>query len=381
MIRLLNVVGARPQIIKSAAISRAIKATQSDNIEEIILHTGQHYDKNMSQVFFDEMQIPEPQYNLGIGSMSHGKQTARMTEAIEEILERESIDGLLLYGDTNSTLAGAVAAAKIHKPIFHIEAGLRSYNMAMPEEQNRIVCDHLSSICFAPTKTALRHLHEEGLDRGEAHFANGKGRQVIESGDIMYDNSLYYAPLSEKKSHILETMHLERGAFVLATIHRPANTDDSERLSAIFEALYEIGHTNRLPVVLPLHPRTAKLMESKLGEALYERVQKSEYMKIVPPAGYFDIIALERNAQIVMTDSGGVQKETFFYERPCVILRAETEWTEIVEEGAGLLADADKGRIIECYQLLTGNKIVFPPLFGDGHAAEKILRHIVDYLQ
>lgn len=389
MIKLLTVIGARPQIIKAAAISRAIKKKFSDTIVEKILHTGQHYDTNMSQVFFDELGIPAPDYNLGVGSGSHGEQTAKMIFRIEQVLLSEHFDGVILYGDTNSTLAGAVAAAKIHIPVFHIEAGLRSYNMAMPEEQNRIVCDQLSSILFAPTQTAVDNLAKEGFIESAATFANGRGRQVVKAGDVMYDNSMFFSRLlaescsengESKESQILNSYGVTSGDFVLATIHRDNNTDYPERLSSIFRALIDIAENNEIDVVLPLHPRTKKILEKNLCFDLYQRVKDSPRMKLVPPASFFEIMALEKNAKLVMTDSGGVQKEAFFFERPCVILRPETEWVEIVEHSAGILADADYDRIISAYDTLIGNEVHFPKLFGDSHSAESILSSIIAYL-
>lgn len=387
MIKLLTVIGARPQIIKSAAISRAIKEHFSDSIEEKILHTGQHYDANMSQVFFDELGIPQPDFNLGVGSGSHGEQTAKMISGIEQVLTAEHFDGVILYGDTNSTLAGAVAAAKMHIPVFHVEAGLRSYNMAMPEEQNRIVCDQLSSILFAPTQTAVDNLAREGFNESVATFSGGRKRRVVKAGDVMYDNSMYFGKMLSasadgvsKEEKILAGYGVEAGGFALATIHRDNNTDQPERLSAIFKALLDISEKDHLDIVLPLHPRTKKLMEKNLNEDLYHRVLASARLKLVPPASFFEIIALEKIAKIVLTDSGGVQKESFFFERPCVILRPETEWVEIVEHGAGILADADYDRIISAYDSLVGNEVHFPPLFGDANASEKILCEILKYL-
>lgn len=388
MIKLLTVIGARPQIIKAAAISRAIRDGFAESIQEKILHTGQHYDANMSQVFFDELGIPQPDFNLGVGSGSHGEQTAKMIDGIEQVLTSEHFDGVILYGDTNSTLAGAVAASKLHVPVFHIEAGLRSYNMAMPEEQNRIVCDHLSSILFAPTQTAVDNLLREGFDESEATFANGKKRQVIKSGDVMYDNSMYFCQLlseteagQSKESRILAGYGVEAGGFALATIHRDNNTDQPERLSAIFKALVDISEKDKIDIVLPLHPRTKKLMEKNLGEDLFRLVMSSSRLRMVPPASFFEIIALEKNAKIVLTDSGGVQKESFFFERPCVILRPETEWVEIVEHRAGILADADYDRIVSAYDDLVNSDVHFPPLFGDADSAERILNEIIEYLK
>lgn len=380
MKKILTVIGARPQIIKAAAISRAVRERCADEVTEKILHTGQHYDENMSAVFFDELGIPQPDYNLGVGSGRHGEQTAKMIAGIEAVLMQEHFDGILLYGDTNSTLAGAVAASKIHVPIFHVEAGLRSHNMAMPEEVNRIVCDQLSSILFPPTETGLRNLMEEGFLKSKAHFKNGKDRRVVNSGDVMYDNSLYYSGLAKERCDIIQRLGLTKGGYVLATIHRDNNTDSKERLTSIFRALLDIAEKERIDIVLPLHPRTAKLLSVNLEPKACERVLASKRIRLLPPASFFEIIELERNAQIVMTDSGGVQKESFFFERPCVILRPETEWVEIVEHGAGIIADADYDRIVRAYQKLTGKTVKFPKLFGDGKAAEHILEAIVEYL-
>ena len=370
MIRLLTVIGARPQIIKAAAISRAIREDFLDKVEERILHTGQHYDANMSQVFFDELGIPSPDYNLGVGSGPHGEQTAKMIDGIEKVLKSDHFDGIILYGDTNSTLAGAVAAAKLQIPVFHVEAGLRSFNMSMPEEQNRIVCDHLSSILFAPTKTAYDNLVSEGMVSSKALFQGGKRRFVVNSGDVMYDNALYFSKIAEKKSTILNDCGVSPGNYVLATVHRDFNTDNPERIESIFRALSRVSEENDTPVVLPLHPRTKKYLPSGLSRRIL----------IIPPASFFDILTLEKNARIVMTDSGGVQKEAFFFGKPCIILRPETEWVEILEYNAGILADADYDRIISAYSILSGNDVCFPPLFGDGKASHKIIQSILDYV-
>ena len=380
MLKILTIIGARPQIIKAAAISRVVREKYADKVVEKILHTGQHYDENMSAVFFDELGIPQPDYNLGVGSGKHGEQTAKMIAGIEDVVEHEHFDGILLYGDTNSTLAGAVAASKLHVPIFHVEAGLRSQNMEMPEEVNRIVCDQLSSILFPPTDTGMRNLMEEGFLKSKARFKNGKDRRVVNSGDVMYDNSLHYSQMAEDKCDIIKQLGLTRGGYVLATIHRDNNTDKMERLTSIFRALLDIAEQNNIDIILPLHPRTKKLLPVNMEAKTYERLLTSERVRLLPPASFFEIIELERNAQLVMTDSGGVQKEAFFFERPCVILRPETEWVEIVEHGAGVIADADYDKIVNAYNELTGKTVRFPKLFGDGHAAETILKHIVEYL-
>lgn len=395
MKKILTIIGARPQIIKAAAISRAVREHFADQIEEKILHTGQHYDDNMSEVFFRELGIPEPDYNLHVGSGSHGVQTARIIEGIESVLMAERgaqgkpFDGVIVYGDTNSTLAAAVAASKIHVPVFHIEAGLRSFNMAMPEEINRIVCDQLSSVLFTPTLTGLKNLRAEGFavegvsntGYGIRRFADGRGQKVVLSGDVMYDNSMYFSAMADRKSDIIERMGLKPRQFVLATIHRPANTDNAANLQSIFTALLAIADKEQIDIVLPLHPRTKKMLPQQLSAELLARVERCEKMRIIEPASFFEIIRLEKNARVVMTDSGGVQKEAFFYSTPCVILRPETEWVEIVNAGAGILADADYERIIDAYHKLSEHQVHFPPLFGDAHASEKILREIIAYLE
>ena len=374
MLKILTIIGARPQIIKAAALSRVIRNGFAGRIMEKILHTGQHYDSNMSQVFFDELGIPQPDYNLHVGSGSHGEQTAKMIAGIEKVLQSEPFDALVVYGDTNSTLAGAVAACKLHLPVVHVEAGLRSFNMTMPEEQNRIVCDQLSSLLFAPTETAMENLRHEGFMDSKAVFANGRGRQVYNSGDIMYDNSLYFARIAAEKTTVLKDNALEPDRYVLATIHRDNNTDDPHRLTSIFKALLQISED--CAVALPLHPRTAKLLETNLEKELHEMLLHSN-VRIVPPVSFLEMTALEQNARMVLTDSGGVQKEAFFFARPCVIMRPETEWVEIVEQGAGIIADADSDRIIGAYNVFKNKKLNLKPVFGDGNAstiiAEKML--------
>ena len=378
MIKLLTIIGARPQIIKAAAISRAVREKFAGQVEEHILHTGQHYDANMSEVFFRELGIPEPDYNLHVGSGSHGVQTAKIIEGIESVLTEQHYDGVIVYGDTNSTLAAAVAASKIHVPVFHVEAGLRSFNMGMPEEINRIVCDQLSSVLFTPTRTGLRNLEAEGFSsiKSRVRFADGRGQRVVLSGDVMYDNSMYFSAMADVQSDIIERLGLRYRQFVLATIHRPANTDNPENLRSIFRALNDIAEQYQMDVVLPLHPRTRKM----IGDLRLEIGDLSDRICIIEPASFFEIIRLEKNAAIVMTDSGGVQKEAFFYGTPCVILRPETEWVEIVEAGAGIIADADYERIMAAYEALVNKSVQFPALFGDGHASEKILNEIVKYL-
>jgi len=380
MIKLLTIVGARPQIIKAAALSRAIKNNYSGQIQEFILHTGQHYDQNMSQVFFDELNIPKPDYNLNVGSASHGVQTARMIVGIEEKLVELNPDFLVLYGDTNSTLAGAVAASKIHVPIIHIEAGLRSFNKSMPEEINRIMCDHASTLLFSPTKTGVQNLVNEGF-KTENHFpVNVDHPAVFHCGDVMYDNSLYFAGIAKDKSNILELNYLEKGNYILGTIHRDHNTDDPKRLSSIFEALDQIARENQLDIFLPLHPRTSKLLKKNLDPTLYERVMANPHLKLSAPVSFIEMIQLEQNASMIMTDSGGVQKEAYFFKKPCIILRPQTEWVELIENGTAGIADANTELIISTFRKLYKNdKLNFPLIFGDGKAAEFICEQILEF--
>ena len=381
--KLVTIIGARPQIIKAAALSRAIRNHYADQIQEVIVHTGQHYDDNMSQVFFDELQIPRPDYNLHVGSASHGVQTARMTEGIEALLIEEQPDFIVLYGDTNSTLAGAVAAAKIHVPIVHIEAGLRSFNKAMPEEINRIVCDHCSTLLFTPTKAGLENLKREGFPIDDSGVSTGSttaptidNPKVYHCGDIMYDNSLHFANIAEEKTDIIQRLELDGKPFILATIHRDSNTDQPERLSAIFSALIRLS--KECQVVLPLHPRTSKLLNTNLREELREQIFNNPNIRLIPPVSFLEIIALERHAQLVMTDSGGVQKEAYFFKKPGIILRPETEWVEIVETGNAILADADENRIMQAWKHFKDNPPTkFPEIFGDGHAAEFMLKQML----
>ena len=374
--KIVTIIGARPQIIKAAALSRAIKNHYADRIQEIIVHTGQHYDENMSQVFFDELDIPRPDYNLHVGSASHGVQTARMTEGIEEILLKENPDFIVLYGDTNSTLAGAVAAAKIHVPIVHIEAGLRSFNKAMPEEINRIVCDHCSTLLFSPTQAGYDNLRREGFPMDNDAPYTIDNPKVFHCGDIMYDNSLYFSTISSQKTNLINRLGLKGEPFVLATIHRNANTDDPQRLTAIFRSVMKISE--EMTVVLPLHPRTAKLLKTNVSEQLQNAISTNANLKLIEPVSFIEMIELERNAHLVMTDSGGVQKESYFFRKPCIILRPETEWVEIVETGNAILADADETRIMEAWKHFNARPNTdFPPIFGDGHAAEFMLEQML----
>lgn len=373
-IKILTIIGARPQIIKAAALSRAIKNHFSDKIREVIVHTGQHYDENMSQVFFDELGIPAPDHNLHVGSGSHGGQTARMIEGIEQILITEKPNYIILYGDTNSTLAGAVAASKIHVPIVHIEAGLRSFNKAMPEEINRIMCDHVSTLLFSPTKTGYNNLMHEGFKGNNIGKANADNPFIFHCGDVMYDNSMYFAGVADHKNTVIDEFKLEKNNFILGTIHRNNNTDEPLRLEALFSAFNRISEKYNIDIALPLHPRTSKLLEQNLSKELFQKVKSNKRFRLMPPVSFLNMIALEKNARLVMTDSGGVQKEAFFFEKPCVILRSETEWTELVECGTAMICDAKEEKIMDACRHFLGkeHQLAFPPLYGDGKAAEFI---------
>ena len=325
--KIVTVVGARPQFIKAAALSRVIRNDYVSKIDEVLVHTGQHYDDNMSKVFFEELDIPHPKYNLEISGGQHGSMTGRMLEAIEKVLIQEQPDWLLIYGDTNSTLAGALAAAKLHIPVAHVEAGLRSFNMRMPEEVNRILADRVSSLLFCPTQTAVENLKAEGVTKG-----------VHNVGDVMYDVALFYRDRARQHSTVLDRLGLNHGAFALATCHRAENTDDPARLWQILTALVELAAEQ--PVVLPLHPRTRKLVaENGLSSQLNK-------LLVTEPLPYLDMVALEQAARMVLTDSGGVQKEAFFYGVPCITMRDETEWVETVDTGWNRLVGADRIRIL-----------------------------------
>ena len=380
MIKLLTIIGARPQIIKAAAISREIALHFSDSIQEKILHTGQHYDENMSGMFFDELGIPQPDYNLHVGSATHGVQTARIIEGVERILLDEHFDGMIVYGDTNSTLAASIAASKRHVPIFHIEAGVRMYDMAMPEEINRCVCDQLSSILFAPTQIAYDNLVAEGFCQVPMMTSDRRHRQVMLSGDIMYDNSIYFSQLSDEQSHIMLQLGLSSKGFVLATIHRDQNTDNPQRLNAIFSSLLEISELHQMPIVLPLHPRTKKCLATSLEASTYQKLMHTPLVRLIPPASFLDIVQLEKHAKLVITDSGGVQKEAFFFSTPSMILMNQAPWVEIVEHQAGICVDADREQMLQAYDTLSNSIVHFPPIFGNGHAAQQILQEISVYL-
>jgi len=359
-VKVITVVGARPQFVKAAAVSRAVAAHNDGagtvRLRERIVHTGQHYDQNMSETFFDELRIPRPAENLGVGSGPHGRQTGAILERLERVLADDEPDGVLVYGDTNSTLAGALAAAKLHVPVAHVEAGLRSFNRRMPEEINRIVADHVSALLFCPTAAAVDNLAAEGVTEGV--------RQV---GDVMYDSVLYNAALAEGASDVMRRLGLEPKSFCLATVHRAENTDDPERLAGICAAFERID----TPIVLPLHPRTRKTLGRGL-ERLGRRV------RAIDPAPYLDMLTLTGNARIVLTDSGGLQKEAYWLGTPCVTLRDQTEWVELVAAGCNRLAGADAGAIVAAVEAFEAVGAALPAgrpadLYGDGHAAERIV--------
>ena len=375
-LRLLTIIGARPQIIKAAALGRAIEATDG-RIVETILHTGQHYDANMSGTFFEELGIASADINLEVGSGAQGASTARMIEGIEKVLLRKEHDMVVLYGDTNSTLAGAVAASKLQVPIVHIEAGLRSYDKSMPEELNRIITDHCSTWLFCPTLAAVADLKKEGIVSVQAGIPNLDHPAVVHCGDVMYDNSMYFAQKAFERSTILEDLGLEAG-YILSTVHRQSNTDNAENLNAIFRALYALHTEHGLPIVLPLHPRTRKMMDAYLEPSLLKAIQGSATFHVIEPVGFLDMIALESNAGVVLTDSGGVQKEAFFFKRPVVVLRDSTEWVELVEAGQAVLVGTDEQRIIEATMRFIQQGVPESPMFyGDGHAAEKICNELL----
>lgn len=374
-IKLLNIVGARPQIIKASAISRAIRNHFSDSIEEIILHTGQHYDKEMSEVFFDELEIHKPDFNLGVGSAGHGRQTSLMITGIEEVLLTQKPDCILLYGDTNSTLAGAIAASKLHFAVIHIEAGLRSFNKKMPEEINRIVSDHCSTLLFAPTNAAFKNLMAEGFKPENSPPYTIDNPKIYLTGDIMYDNSLFFAKLAEKKkSGFLDALGLKWNNYILVTIHRDTNTDDPDRLYNILSTLKNLADKNKIVFVMPFHPRTINSLKNNLKE-FFEEIRSSEYLRVLPPVSFLEMTLLEKHCKMIITDSGGVQKESHFFKKPCIVLRKETEWVELVNNGTARLSDADPEKIAADFDwFIHAGNLEYPSFYGDGKTAEFILR-------
>ena len=360
--KIFTVVGARPQFIKAAVISRAIEKynqtlPNGERIEEVLVHTGQHYDDNMSEVFFRQMQIPVPRYHLGIGGGTHGLMTGRMLESLEGLMIEEKPDVVLVYGDTNSTLAGALAAAKLHIPVAHVEAGLRSFNMQMPEEVNRILTDRVSSWLFCPTETAVSNLEREGAGAWP-------GVMVHNVGDVMYDAAMFYRERAIAGHIVADLLDRYNEGFYLATVHRQENTDNPQRLTSIMTALEEIA--GRMPVILPLHPRTRKHLV-ELGLTM-------KSVNCIEPVGYFDMLCLLDNCRAVFTDSGGVQKEAYFFHKPCITMRDETEWVELVEHGYNCLVGAKREQILAAEKdFVQQTRDYSIPLYGDGRAGEKIV--------
>ncbi|MDF1645495.1 MAG: UDP-N-acetylglucosamine 2-epimerase (non-hydrolyzing) [Legionellaceae bacterium] len=356
--KICTIIGARPQFVKAAVVSRAILAR--DGLSEIIIHTGQHYDANMSTQFFDELDIPKPAYHLSVGSGTHGLQTGQMLERIEAVLIQEKPDWVLVYGDTNSTLAGALAAVKLHIPVAHVEAGLRSFNRAMPEEINRIMTDHVSEVLFVPTETAQHQLLKEGIDEA----------RVLNVGDVMYDATLYYNERSTSQQTIMDTLNLTAKQYGLVTLHRAENTDSAVRMKHIVDALIELSETHTL--VLPLHPRTKSCLEQlNLLDDLAASV------RLIDPVGFLDMLVLEQHAACMITDSGGVQKEAYFNRVPCVTLRDETEWVELISTGWNRLCSPKRPfsllKAISNYQ----RPSEYGSLYGDGNASEKIVDRLL----
>lgn len=382
--KIITIVGARPQFIKAAAVTRAIqrynkRCPSKQKLQEILVHTGQHYDYLMDKVFFEELELPKPDYHLGVGSGSHARQTGIMLEKIEAVLQKEKPEVVMVYGDTNSTLSGALAAAKLNIPVAHVEAGLRSYNRTMPEEINRLLTDHLSAFLFCPTDQAVRNLFKEGIKEGGT-------RKVKNVGDVMYDSILYYSNQAERKSTIFRDLGLftpnsvraihelpvlRTQNYYLATLHRAENTDDPKRLESILKALNEIGKNT--PVVLPLHPRTKKMIET------YHLFSEFKNIKFIEPVSYLNMLKLEKNAKAILTDSGGIQKEAYWLGVPCLTLREETEWVETIKKNCNVLVGADGKRIVsEVKKLkLRRNKRGATENYGDGKAGEKIVKILI----
>lgn len=355
--KIVTIIGARPQFIKAAAVNREL--TKHKNVKEIIIHTGQHWHDNMSEIFFREMQIPKPDYNLNINSLSHGAMTGQMLEGIEIIIKDERPGFVMVYGDTNSTIAGALVAKKLHIKLAHVEAGLRSFNMKMPEEINRIITDRISDLLFCPTDTAIGNLKKEGFDNFECKF--------IKSGDVMQDAAQYYSQISGEKSSIIKDLGLNDREFVLCTFHRQENTNDIDNLKSIINGLNKIN--NEIKIVLPLHPRTKKILESK---------DIKVNLTVIDPVGYLDIIQLLENCSLVITDSGGLQKEAFFFRKYCVTLREQTEWIELLENGYSVLAGANETKIYDCFKTMINKRPNFnQDLYGSGKASKIIVEELL----
>lgn len=367
MKKILTVLGARPQIIKSAAITRVVRDEFPNELVEVVLNTGQHYDANMSDDFFTELFIPVPKYSHSV-DFAQPYPINQMIDGIEKAIKSETPDVLLVYGDTNSTLAGAIAAVKYNIPLVHVEAGLRSFNIAMPEEGNRILTDHSSRLLFSPTKEGVRNLNNERIPN----------EFIFHCGDIMYDNSLYYKEKAEELSEILSKLELAANNFILFTCHRQSNTDDAEHLKGILDGVKAVSELSGKEVVFPIHPRTQKQIINHFGSDYLMQLKKD--FKVIPPVSFLDTILLESKAAFVMTDSGGIQKEAYFFEKKSIILRDQTEWVEIVDNDAAILVGAKKERIIQGYRDLERLKPKFEPIFGDGEAGRFICKTILGQL-
>lgn len=350
--KIVTILGARPQFIKAGSVSRII--SEYSDIEEIIVHTGQHYDSNMNDIFFEEMRIPKPQYFLGVGSKSHGAMTGQMMEKIEQIVLKEKPDWMLVYGDTNSTLAGAIVASKLHTKLAHIEAGLRSFNMEMPEEINRILTDRVSAVLFCPTNQAIDNLEKEGYKNFNC--------SIVKSGDVMFDGALFYSKYAKKPPFEIADN------YILATVHRAENTDNLEKLNSIFQALNEISKTKQ--VILPLHPRTRNILKQNNIEVDFE---------VVEPVGYLDMIWLIQNSDLVITDSGGLQKEAYFFKKPCITLREETEWVELISGGFNILAGHTFAKIMNAFYSVKSFNKKIPELYGNGNASKLIIEYLRNF--
>ena len=379
MTTILTVIGARPQIIKAAALNREIKNNFNDQIKEVILHTGQHYDEAMSAFFFDELGISKPDINLHVGSLSHAEQTAAMMLGIEKAIDDIQPDYVLVYGDTNSTLAAALVAAKKHIDLIHVEAGLRSFDKKMPEEINRITTDHCSTLLFSPTKTGVENLRNEGFSLEQNLSPSINAPAVYHVGDVMYDNTLFYSKMSIEKSTIIADYSLGNQKYILATVHRDSNTDEVSNLNEIVEAFDEITSALSLKIIWPMHPRTKKMLGEKAFEEVRLLIENNPQIVITPPVSFFDIIQLEKNADLIITDSGGVQKEAYFFQKPGIILRPHTEWVELVDSGHAILCGANRSKIVAGVQAMLNKDFSdFPEIFGNGHAANQICNIIVN---
>lgn len=377
MFKLLTLVGARPQFIKSAAISRAIRQSFSSEINEILVHSGQHFDPQMSDLFFQELNLSVPDYKFVLKSSGHSNQTAEILQHLDRVIKKESPHAILVYGDTNTTLAGALVATKNKTPLIHVEAGLRSFNKSMPEEINRLLTDHCSSLLFCPGENAIDHLASEGIIHSPMGKCSADKPKVFKCGDIMYDNSLFFSEKMRQEQYVPTYSFKD---FLLFTMHRPYNTDNPERLRSICEMLLSFSNQQQKKIVFPLHPRTKKALKYSLDEQSYFTFMNHPLIEIITPVSFKEMISFQQSCELVITDSGGVQKEAYFFEKPCLILRSETEWVEIIDTKMAVLVDIDKNELNANFELLTAMDPNFPKLFGDGNSAAFICRKIIENL-